>query len=266
MNDSKPKTSPFTWFVILLATLFFLLPIYGTLDFSLRAQRDAISLLAYQRVLADPAFIAAFLFSMQRALLTIVASLALVVPTAYWVHLRMPSWRPVLEFISLMPFVIPPIILVFGLIRTFGPPPFQLLRTTFTTDVLMVAGYIVITLPYMYRSVDAGLRAMDVRTLTEAAQSLGAGWVTIIWRVVFPNLRGALISGALITFATVIGELILASFLARPAFGPYMDNIGRAKAYEPAALAIISYALTWASLALIDLFAGRNATTGATVR
>jgi len=84
--------------------------------------------------------------------------------------------------------------------------------------------------------------------------------------VVFPNLRGALISGALITFATVIGELILASFLARPAFGPYMDNIGRAKAYEPAALAIISYALTWASLALIDLFAGRNAATNATVR
>lgn len=264
--NSKPKTSPFTWFVILLAALFFLLPIYGTLDFSLRAQRDTVSLLAYQHVLDDPAFVAAFLFSVQRALLTIVASFALVVPTAYWVHLRMPSWRPVLEFISLMPFVIPPIVLVFGLIRTFGPPPFQMMRNTFSTDVLMVAGYIVITLPYVYRAVDAGLRAMDVRTLTEAAQSLGAGWFTVIWRVVFPNLRGALISGALITFATVIGELILASFLARPAFGPYMDNIGRAKAYEPAALAIISYALTWASLALIDLFAGRNAATNATVR
>ncbi len=264
--NAKPRPSLFTWFVILLAALFFLLPIYGTLDFSLRAQRGIVSLLAYQRVLNDPTFVSAFLFSFERALLTIAASLALVVPTAYWVHLRMPQWRPVLEFISLMPFVIPPIVLVFGLIRTFGPPPFQLMRNEFSTDVLMIAGYVVITLPYVYRSVDAGLRAMDVRTLTEAAQSLGAGWFTIIWRVVFPNLRGALISGALITFATVIGELILASFLGRPAFGPYMDTVGRAKAYEPAALAIISYALTWASLALIDLFAGRNATTGATVR
>ena len=50
-----------------------------------------------------------------------------------------------------------------------------------------MAGYTVLSLPYMYRSVDNGLRAMDVRTLTEAAQSLGASWFTIIFRIIFPN-------------------------------------------------------------------------------
>ena len=98
----------------------------------------------------------------------------------------------------------------------------------------------------MYRAVDTGLRAIDVRTLTEAAQSLGAGWLTILFQVIFPNLRVALLSGVFLTFAIVIGEFTFASLLNWPAFGPYMVFLGAQRAYEPAALALISFALTWA--------------------
>jgi len=252
------RINVFAWFIVILGALFFLLPIYGTLDFSLRARKGELSLLAYERVFSDPLFLQAFFFSVQKALLTIGFSLLLIVPTAYWVNWRLPRWRPVVELVTLMPFVIPAVVLVFGLIRTFSRPPFVMTRSTFTTDILLIAGYMVLTMPYVYRAVDTGLRALDVRTLTEAAQSLGANGPTILWRVIFPNLRGAILSGALITFATVIGELILASFLVRPAFGPYMESMGQNKAYEPAALGILSYALTWASLALIDVFARGN--------
>jgi putative spermidine/putrescine transport system permease protein len=107
----------------------------------------------------------------------------------------------------------------------------------------------------MYRAVDTGLAAIDVRTLTEAAQSLGAGWGTILFRVIFPNLRGALLSGAFLTFAMVIGEFTIASFLVgMNAFGPYMSQVGQNKAYESASLAIISFGLTWAFMGLIQLF------------
>jgi putative spermidine/putrescine transport system permease protein len=138
----------------------------------LRAQRDTLSLLAYQRVLDDPAFFRTFLFSVQMALWTIVFSILLIVPTAFWVHLRLPQLRPAIELVTLMPFVIPGIVLVFGLIRTYGRPPFPLV----SSPALLVAGYTVLALPYMYRAVDTGLRAVDIRTLTEAALSLGAGW------------------------------------------------------------------------------------------
>ena len=114
------------------------------------------------------------------------------------------------------------------------------------TDVLLVAGYMVLALPYMYRAVDTGLAAIDVRSLTEAAQSLGAGWGTILLRVILPNLRAALLSGAFLTLAIVIGEFTIASFLVgMHAFGPYMSLVGQNKTYESAALAIISFALTW---------------------
>jgi putative spermidine/putrescine transport system permease protein len=289
MNRSA---SPWAWLWVVLGLLYFFLPIYGTLDFSLRAKKDQVSFLAYENVLKDAKFLGtlktkedkegkafdiaitpgrlrfsvtlsgtiyeftlgAFTFSAILGVATIFFSFLLIVPTAYWVHLKLRWLRPALEFITLMPFIIPVVVLTFGLIRTFSRPPLILTATPSTTDILLVAGYIVITFPYMYRAVDTGLRSIDVATLTEAAQSLGAGWFTILFRVVFPNLRGALISGALITFATVIGELILASFLARPTFGPYMAELGQNKAYEPAALAMISYALTWACLGIIQLF------------
>ena len=128
----------------------------------------------------------------------------------------------------------------------------------FCLVAIMIAGYVVLALPYMYRAVDTGLRAIDVRTLTEAAQSLGASWPTILFRVIFPNVRVAVLGGAFLTFAIVIGELTLAQYLARPAFGPYLALMGQDRAYEPAALAIISFILTWGSIAIIQLL-GRSA-------
>jgi putative spermidine/putrescine transport system permease protein len=109
----------------------------------------------------------------------------------------------------------------------------------------------------MYRAVDTGLRAIDVQTLTEASQSLGAGWLRLLWQVIFPNLRIALLSGAFLTLAIVMGEYTIASFMVRPAFGPYLSLLGRDKAFEPAAVTIISFALTWAAMGVIA-FLGRG--------
>ncbi len=236
-----------------LAILYFFLPMYGTLDFSLRMKRGELSLQAYQIVFADPRFWEGFRYSTMMALITIVISVLVFVPTVYWMYLKVPQARPVVEIITILPFIIPAIVYVFGLIRTFSRPPLQLTLSPITTDMLIVTGYVVISMPYMFRAVDVGMRAIDVRSLTEAAQSLGSNWFQVLAHVIVPNLRIAILSGALICFATVMGELILASFLVRPALGPYMQLLGLTKAYEPAALAIISYALTWFSLGLIQL-------------
>jgi putative spermidine/putrescine transport system permease protein len=252
------RTSLWAWLWIILGVGYFFTPLIGTLLFSLRAKRGELGFTAYANVFEDPRFFSTFGFSLQMGLLTILASLLLIVPTAYWVHLKLPQLRPYIEFVTLLPFVVPAIVLVFGLIKIYSRPPLSLTSSALTTNILLVAGYMVLALPYMYRSVDTGLRAIDVRTLTEAAQSLGASWGTILLRVIFPNVRVALLSGAFLTFAIVIGELTLAQYLARPAFGPYMALIGQDRAYEPSALALISFALTWLSVAVIQ-FLGRAA-------
>lgn len=241
-----------SWFWIALGILYFALPLIATLEFSLRMERGRYSLTAYRVVLSDPQFLYTFGFSVQIAILTIIAGILLIVPSVYWAHLRVPKARPFMEFVAFLPFVLPAVVLVFGLIRVYSRPPLALTNTVPTTNLLLVAAYMGLALPYMYRSVDTGMRAIDVRTLTEAAQSLGAGWPTVISRVIFPNLRTALLSGTFLTFAIVLGEYTIASFLARPMFGPYLASLVRNKAYEPAALSIISFGITWMMMASLQ--------------
>lgn len=248
------------WVTVGLAVTYFLTPLIATLEFSLRMRRDEYSLDAYREVFADAAFQASFGYSMLAALLTIVVGALLVVPTAFWVQWKLPRWRPVVEFITLLPLVIPAIVLVFGYLRLFNSSAWlPLTDTDLGTNTLLVMAYVTLTLPYMYRSVDTGLQAMDVKALTEAAQVLGAGRVTILLRVILPNLRSALLSGAFLTFAIVMGEFTMASLLNRPAFGPYLQMVGANRAYEPAALALLAFGLTWACMGLINLLGRRGA-------
>ena len=120
--------------------------------------------------------------------------------------------------------------------------------------------YLYFQIPLMVLVVTlTGLRAIDVRTLTEAAESQGAGAVTILFRIILPNMRAAILSGAFLTFAIVIGEFTFASLLDRPAFGPFLQLIGASRAYEPSALAVMAFALTWACLGLMQLVGGAPA-------
>jgi putative spermidine/putrescine transport system permease protein len=232
-------------------------PLICTFEFSLRMRRGEYSFDAYRVVLADPNFQATFTYSVVVGLATIAVGALLVVPTAYWIRLRLPGLRPVVEFITLLPLVIPAIVLVFGYLRIYNSSSLlPLTASARSTDLLLTFGYVTLALPYMYRAVDTGLRTIDVRTLTEAAESLGAGRATILFSVIFPNIRTAVLSGAFLTFAIVIGEFTLASLLDRPAFGPYLQLIGANRAYEPAALAIIAFLVTWACIGLLQLFGG----------
>jgi putative spermidine/putrescine transport system permease protein len=263
---NRLRKFPFwAWFWFILGALYFILPLIATLEFSLSWDPEN-PLKAYQRAFGDEKFWSSFIYSITLAVATILFSIALIVPTAYWIRLRVPQARRITEFITLMPFVIPAIVLVFGLIRIYSAPfkiPFtdiQIMQslTSFEagTNILIVAGYMVLAMPYMYRSVDTGMRTVDVLTLTEAAQSLGASWFTIVTRIILPNIRSALLSGALLTFATVVGEVTLASFLNVPAFGPYLFLLGQHRAYEPSALSFVSFLLTWGAMGLIQLFTG----------
>jgi putative spermidine/putrescine transport system permease protein len=240
-----------TWWVIfLLGVIYFLGPLYATLLFSLKAQPNFA---AYTNLLKDPQFSSTLLYSFFVGVITIVVSIGLIVPTAFWVRLRLPQLRRLIEFITLLPFVVPPVILVYGLIRGYGHPPLPLTNSELGSNALLVAGYVVLSFPYMYRAVDVGLRSIDVQSLTEASQSLGGGWFRTLWQVILPNLRVSLLSGAFLTLAIVIGEYTIATFLARPAFGPYLSLIGGNKAYEPAAASLISFGLTWIAMGLIAL-------------
>jgi len=251
------------WLVFLIGFLYFVVPLYATLDFSLKSKPF---LSAYTAIVNDPMFFSTITYSFIAGILTIIVSIVIIVPTAFWVRLRYPSVRPWVEFITLLPFVVPPIILVFGLLNTYSKPPLPFTNSDVGSNALLVFAYTVLSFPYMYRAVDNGLRSIDIKSLTEASQSLGAGWLRILWQVILPNLTTALLSGAFLTLAIVVGEFTIATFLARPAFAPYLGIVGDEKPYEQAALALVAFGITWLAMVMIAVVGrtghGRVSVTG----
>ncbi len=250
------------WLIVFLAALYFVVPLVATAQFSLAGRDGGVSLRAFSAVLQDPGFWLSLRFSLLVALAAVLIGFALVVPAAYWAHLRVPRMRQWVELISILPFVVPPIVLVFGIVRLYGGGQGPLASPL----VMLLAAYGVIALPYLYRSVDNGLRAMDVPRLTEAALSLGAGWGLVLWRVILPNLRGALLGGSFLVLALVMGEYAIASMLGFNSFGVYMLLTGENEAQQAAALSMIALALVWFLIGLLHLLGRGYVATGSGAR
>jgi putative spermidine/putrescine transport system permease protein len=234
---------------LLLGAVYFIVPLIATLLFSLQSGKNSsYSLSAYGNVLHDHTFWSTLKLSLELALATIAISLVLLVPTAYWVHLKLPRVRAVVEFLTLLPFVVPPIVLVVGLLQlyngTIRAPNWYLENPNF----FLTSAYVILAFPYVYRSLDVGFRAIDIHTLTEASQSLGAGWRTTMSRVILPNIRVAALGGAFLTLAIVMGEFTIASLAAFFTFPTYIAQINQEKIYEAAALSLVSFAITWVAM------------------
>jgi len=138
-------------------------------------------------------------------------NLLLLVPAAIVVEVRAPQFRPLLTAITLLPWVVPPIALVVGVAATF-----RLAAPWFLASVYsLVPFYALWALPFTYRALDAGLRAIHARTLYEAARVLGAPLWVVIVRVLLPNMRASLIAAAALTTAFVFGEFAFASLLLK---------------------------------------------------
>jgi putative spermidine/putrescine transport system permease protein len=106
----------------------------------------------------------------------------------------------------------------------------------------------VLSLPFMYRPIINSLEAIDSHTLTEAAQSLGAGWVAILTRVIIPNIMPGIINGCLLVFSTVFAEFTLTNLLVGTRFKTfpiYLVEFTRFDGRQASALAVISFAIAW---------------------
>lgn len=241
------------WAVLTLLGGFFLLPMVAMADFSTRG-RDGRTLAAWRAILGDAELMGAIAASVELAALTAVGMLLLLVPTLAWVHLRLPQLRRLVEFLCLLPLIIPAIVLVVGIAPLYSWVTYFLGDSPLTLTFV----YVVLVLPYAYRAVESGLTAIDLRTLSEAARSLGASWGTVLWRVVLPNIRGAVLSAGLLAVALVLGEFTIASLLNFQTLQVDINLLGKRDAALSVAVSLAALLFAFALLLVLSRVAGRR--------
>ena len=190
---------------------------------------------------------------MRLAIVTTAITLALMVPTAVYVHLRLPALRRVLDSITILPVVIPPVVLIIGVLQvTKVAPSLQ------ESPYLLALEYVILSMPFAYRSIDAGLRSLDLKTLTEAAGNLGAGWAVTLWRVILPNLTTALLSATVLTVALVLGEYTMATLDLFQTFPVWIVVNDQVSAQVSVAASLLALFVTWIVLMLITFLGSRQ--------
>ena len=248
------------WLVVAVLSVLFLLPLFAMLEFTTRGAGGKLSWDTWRvffnwRLLGEtyPVLWAGMKASFGLVLLSVLLTLVLLVPTVVWVHLRLPRLRRLIEFLCLLPLTIPAIVLVVGLAPVYAWVVYFVGGSSLT----LTFAYTILALPFAYRAIDAGLSAIDVRTLSEAARSLGAGWVPVIWRVVLPNIRSAVLSAAFLTVALVLGEFTIASLLNRDNLQVAIYQLGKSSATMSVAVSLAALVLAFVLLFPLS-FAGRR--------
>jgi putative spermidine/putrescine transport system permease protein len=241
------------WLVLALFGVYFFGPLLSMLDFSTRTSDGGRSGAAWKALVTNEPVLRAIGQSLLLCVTTVVLMLVILLPTMIWVRLRLPRLGRLVEFLCLLPLTIPALVIVVGINGVyswvnyfFGYSPWVL---TFA--------YVVLVLPYAYRALDASLSSLDVTTLAEAARSLGAGWSTVIARVIVPNLGPGVLSAAFISVALVLGEYTFASLLNYQTLPVVIALFGKSDSHISVAASLGTILFASALLLLLS-FVGRR--------
>ena len=237
-NRRRGSPPVWRWVILFVTGVYFLVPLWGALRFS--------GISAFGGVISQDGFTGSLWLSVRLAIVTTAITLALMVPTAVYVHLRLPRMRRVLDGVTILPIVIPPVVLIIGVLQV---APGALKQSPYLLALL----YVILAMPFAYRSIDAGLRALDLKTLTEASNNLGAGWITTLRRVILPNLTTALLSATVLTVALVLGEYTMATLDLYQTFPVWIVVNDQVSAQVSVAASLLALFVTWLVLVLITL-------------
>lgn len=243
------------WLILILVMGYLVVPLLSMLEFSTRGPNNTRTAEAWIAITQNEDLLGVVILSLGIALLTVIGMLAMLVTTMTWAYLRVPRMRRVIEFLCLLPLAIPAVVLVVGI-----APIYRELRVNISSSPLLLAFvYLVLVLPYAYRSIDGGLKSVDVATLADAARSLGAGWTRVMLQIIFPNIRTAILSAAVLSVALVLGEYTISSLLSYHTFQVVLYAIGKRDGSIAVAVSFAALLFVFALLLAISHFGSGRA-------
>jgi putative spermidine/putrescine transport system permease protein len=262
LSKRRGRGRPRIWRVaiFLLATIYFIGPLVAAFKYSLIQSNGSYGFGNYGQIAQNSAIRSALFTSLEIAVITAVVVIVLMVPTVVWVRLRAPKLTLVMEGVTLLPIVIPPVVLAAGLEELQTHAPEWVVKLLFNHPLTALAPfYVILALPFTYRALDNGVRAIDLHTLVDASRSLGASWRQTITQVILPNIQTAVLGAMFLTIALCLGEVVIASLLLYHTFPVELIQASLSgTAGISVALSILTLAFTFALLFALSFLAGRR--------
>lgn len=220
---------------------------------SLAFPPQSISIMWFQKVMHNPAYMGALWMSIELGVLASIVALAVGSFTAYGVERLGTRWRGVMDVFFTSPLQIPTIITGVALLELYNGLG---LPRSFATLLL---GHIILCLPYVIRTIGAALYRFD-RTIEEAAATLGAPLPRVLWSVTVPLLRPALVASGIFGFVVSFQNLAISMFLTKPGITTLPIQVFGYAQYSPdpgiAAISTIVVAVTVVIMLLVERFVG----------
>lgn len=237
--------------VILTGLAFFILPIYASSIFAFQKEDGTFSLDPLTGAAKNEELMASLGLTLQLAVGTVLITLLLLIPTIAYLHLVIPGARPFVEFLTLTPLVIPPIVQGVGFL-------YSMPTTLKATPYALIFAYVILALPFSYRTIDAAFSTIDIRTLYDASVSLGAKPLAVIRKILIPNVSTGIFGAVFLTIALVLGEYAFASLLLWDTFPTALAKAGMTGASTAVALSVVSLVGVWLLLNVITILNRKN--------
>ena len=258
----RRRERPRAWRLVILivAFVFYVIPFAAAVKYSLVQTDGSFGFSNYSAIISNGDVRNSLYTSLEIAAITAFVVIALILPTVVLVRLRLPKLTLLLEGVTILPLVVPPIVIAAGLAHLQGSAPEWVVKLWFNHPLTgLTPTYVVLAMPFTYRAIDTGVRAIDLRTLVDASRSLGASWPTTLLRVILPNVETAVLGAVFLTIAICLGEVVLSSIMLYNGVLPVeMIQIGAQSPGVSVAISILGLVFVFLLLFSLSFIAGRR--------
>lgn len=245
---------PWRLAILIVMAIFYLVPLLASIKFSLLDQSGHYGFGNYTAIFNSSALRSSLYLSLEIAALTAILVVLLILPTVVLVRLKLPKMVVVMDVITILPIVIPPIVIAAGLQEMSASSPQWVINVFFNHPrTTLVPIYTVLAMPLVYRAIDNGVRAIDLHTLVDASRSLGSGWLSTLLRVILPNVQTAVLGGMFLTIAMVLGEVVISNQLSYYTLPPQMLLLAQQQNTPGISVALTLVALLFTFMLLFSL-------------
>lgn len=243
--------------IMVILILYLLLPLVVTIVYSLFDKWTDIvprgfTVSSYVTLFQDPEFLLCILRTLIVCIVPIVLTTVIILLAMFVTTVYFPGLDKYVQIICMIPYTIQGVILSVSILAAYVK------SDTFLSNrmVMLFGAYSIIIMPYIYQGIKNGMSSVNVNTLLEAAEMLGASRIFAFFRIVVPNIVSSVVVSSLLAVGIIFGDYVLVRNLTGTSFQNmqiYLYQTMKSDSMKASAVFVVIMAITF-MIAAVTLF------------